>query len=306
MTGKKRSKPDSLWHFFSFGTFVKTFQFQKIWLSDVVQSNDKYELVLYEALLKRITDKINNTEPKKRQYLLNWFFRENRTREMAEPGLLWAFCFGRELNNLWMWKEYGDNFSGVAVEFNYDKLISEIRHLNKENDLIQFDLFPVRYIDFKNIPDNVIDKAFNMIEKLSIDELNKNFNEFSKLFSHYKEKSFKMEKEYRLVAINKAKKTIDKKLDIKNDEILGNNIVNFLNQTITRENKIKHTADFRCHVKEDKIITHIECPFNLKDTVQSVRFCDDHSKEEIEGLLFLTLGDNNISVQPFETGYNNR
>ena len=149
MINNRRTNPNSLWHFFSFGTFVKTFQFQKIWLSDVVQSNDKYELVLYEALLKRITDKIKNTEPEKWQYLMNWFLREDRTREMAEPGLLWAFCFGRELSNLWMWKEYGDNFSGVAVEFNYDKLISEIRHLNKENELIQFDLFPVRYIDLK-------------------------------------------------------------------------------------------------------------------------------------------------------------
>lgn len=305
MTNNKNSKPHSLWHFFSFGTFIKTFQFQKIWLSDVVQSNDKYELILHYALLKRITDKIN-ADLEKNKDLLEWFLREDRTKEMAEPGLLWAFCFGRELSNLWMWKEYGDNFSGVAVEFNYDKLISEIRHLNKENDLIQFDLFPVQYIDFENIPENVIDKAFKKIEKYRIDELNKNVNEFSKIFSHYKEKSFKMEKEYRLVAINKAKKAIDKKLDIKHDEILGNNIVNFLNQTIIRDNKIKHSADFRCHVNNDKIVTHIECPFNLKDVVQSVCFCDDHSKEEIEGILFLTLGENNISVKPFETGYNKR
>ena len=294
--------PKSLWYFCSFETFVKMFDKKRMWFSDVVKSNDENELLI-DQLIQDNPEILNSLAPKDASSEFIDLLKLDRISKIASPCHVWASCFTTDVDNLWMWKEYGDNFQGVAIEFSYEKLKRLVNLLNDENDLISFYLFPVKYGN--DISDTDISKLIKQIKQvLHENTFNQSLmNSLGKSLSQYKSESFSLENEYRIIALNEVKQRIRKKIGDSENQAAGNSVINNFGDNLTFDEEIISKAIFKTHIKRNEIVSHIECKIELKELVSSVKFCKNHYKEEIEEIIRLSLGDNSINVEKQRTSY---
>lgn len=299
--------PESLWYFCSFETFVKMFDKKRMWFSDVVKSNDENELLISQLIQDNPDNEFNeiwnSLAPKGASREFIDLLKLDRISKIASPCHVWASCFTTDVDNLWMWKEYGDNFQGVAIEFSYEKLKRLVNLFNDENDLISFYLFPVKYGN--DISDIDISKLIKQIKQvLHENTFNQSLmNSLGKSLSQYKSESFSLENEYRIIALNEVKQRIRKKIGDSENKAAGNRVINSFGDNLTFNEGINSKAIFKTHIKRNEIVSHIECKIDLKELVSSIKFCKNHYKEEIEEILRLSLGDNSILVEKQRTSY---
>ena len=300
-------EPKSLWYLCSFETFVKMFDKKRMWFSDVVKSNDESELFIGQLIADNMDADFDKVlKDKGIEYAKNQIWDLSKSeiiREIASPCHVWASCFTTNVDNLWMWKEYGDNFNGIAIDFDFIKLKELVSSLNDKNDLVSFYLFPVKYGG--SISKNEIANFIKLIKEILLEKMYNQtlLNSFAKYFSKFKTEHFSIENEYRIIALNEVKPRIRKKIKEEKVEAAGNRVIDNFGDELPITKEIKSTTLFKTHVKNNKVVSHIECEINLNELVSSVRFCKNHSKEEIEEIIGLSLGKNQIKVEKQQTSY---
>lgn len=116
---------DVIYHYCSVDTFCKIIKSKTLWLSDSRYMNDLYETIwidekVEEVLIElEISDKFNQSDIE----YLRQAYNEIKVKEH------YLVCFSAHSNLLNQWQKYGDNETGVAIEFSRDIKISGI--LNK-------------------------------------------------------------------------------------------------------------------------------------------------------------------------------
>lgn len=306
MTKTKSSK--LLWHFCSYNTFVKILQTKKIFFSDITKSNDEFELKLCKAVAQEISKEINNIVNEygveKFKYDYSLLCLEDRIREACAPNLAWVFCLSKKMGKLWHWIEYADNLSGIAIEFDYTKILLFIKYLNSITETVKFEGSNVKYLS--EVPELKVKKVKEDLKlkykKMSSQEI---LNYIIRFSIKYKLDYFKNENEFRIFAVNEVDKKYKKKFtNNKSLRAIGKHILYDRNGETIEEPCEKTPIDFKCLVKNENIISHIECPIDLKDMINRVWYYDGHNDgSEIKQLVDIYIPNNNISVVPFESTY---
>lgn len=157
-----------LYYYCKNATFVSIIKNHSLWLSDMTQSNDSYEIHRYVEIVKNAIDKKlqlfsqTNQEnepqrgPKRREYLQN----ENRKIVFAQAKrklsslerdyYCLAICFSDKGDNLSQWRGYGDDGCGISIGFDEQR----IEELSNQHILFKYD--DVRY--YSDIDDEDIQK----------------------------------------------------------------------------------------------------------------------------------------------------
>ena len=306
MAKENSSKP--LWHFCSYNTFVKILQTGKIFLSDITKSNDEFELKLCRAIAQEVSKEIDNIISEcgfeKFKYDYSLLLLENSIREACAPNLAWVFCLSRKMNKLWHWVEYADNLSGIAFEFDYHKILLYIRYLNSITETVRFKGLNVKYLS--ELPEFEVKKVKEELKmkykQMSSQEI---LNFIIRFSIKYKLDFFKNENEFRIIAVNEVDEKYKRKYkDNKSLRAIGNHILYDKDGKATEEPCKTTPIDFKCMVRNEDIISHIECPINLKDMINKVWYYGGHNDgSEIKQLVDIYIPNNNISVLPFESTY---
>lgn len=308
MNKKTEKMPKSLWHFCSYKTFVCILKSGKIHLSDITKSNDEFELKLCRAVAQEISKEIDNVISEygfeKFKYDYSLLRLEENIREACGPNLAWVFCLSRKMNKLWHWVEYADNLSGIAIEFDYNKIKTYIRNLNSITETVRFKGLNVKYLSA--LPELKVKKVAEEIKlkhkKMSYQEILNYIISFS---IKYKLDFFKNENEFRIFAVNEVDGKFKKKFkDNQSLRAIGKHILYNKDGEKFEEPSQKSPVEFKCFVRNNDIISHIECPIDLKDMISKVWYYGGHNDEsEIKQLIDIYIPDNNISVVPFESTY---
>ena len=297
------------WHFCRFDTFVKIIESKKIWLSDVVKSNDGLELKLCNSIANRINDKLKakflekeNNENELKRLIIDNAILNDLVLSACSPHLVWTFCMCKKSNNLWHWVEYANKLSGVAIGFNMEKLQTKINELNRNNDSVYFNIEEIEYMN--KLPEAEIDEIANKVLDLYLNHKTRQniINTVLEFTSKKKVNTFKDEKEIRIIAINKISnrgkiELANKYESYQNEVAVGCNILCDI-KCGTRGYNGSPDLVFKCLPKKDDLVSHIECPLDLSETVDIVKYCKGHgNKEDNKNILKLYSSNPKIKIK---------
>lgn len=116
---------DVVYHYCSLDTFLSIIQNSKIWLSDVLKSNDKLE---YLWIRNRVNDEIKVLLSENKKALKIWNKFEKLGSEITNQ-IIYTACFSEAEDSLSQWREYAQGAEGIAIGFSKTYL----RALNSDN-----------------------------------------------------------------------------------------------------------------------------------------------------------------------------
>lgn len=203
---------DTLTYYCSMDTFYKIIESKCIFMNDISSMNDPAEQIVNKFDISKIIYKLYQSDPFEWNYVHYTF--EQYVKDLSESFFLFrnnlynifyfGLCFSEKMNNLNMWRMYGDDGKGVAITF--DKLEIE--------NFIKYDknkvLCKINYQkNIESILNNIAEEALKKIKILSlnhdIDGLKKYKSDFFKDINNlsfmYKTEDYKDEQEIRLVDI---------------------------------------------------------------------------------------------------------
>ena len=231
-----KNTPKTVYHYCSLDTFLNIVKNKTIRLSDVNKYNDYLELKSLLNSIENATLKISEESDLAKyesfiycmdtksavKYVIKNIFQNLITYNNI---LVYAACFSEEKDLLNQWIEYADHGNGVAIGFNLaslqkicndykEQLIINKVHYTSEKDNIQNDLineYAQNY--FNHILYAIINETDTLFDYMNLDfnyGLHAILND--SLFSKsvfIKNKSFKAEKEWRLLFYDELKKDYD-------------------------------------------------------------------------------------------------
>lgn len=136
---RNESIPEFLSHYCSADTAIKIFENRTVWLTDVRKMNDESELIYAIKLLKSRLEKIEKNEPlyndlsKKIRQDLDVLLRSPSGQQQditnsVRDKIVMATCFSIHHDDANMWRIYGDNATGVEIQFNSDVLAKTVAY----------------------------------------------------------------------------------------------------------------------------------------------------------------------------------
>lgn len=172
-----------LYYYCTNTTFLSIVKNKSIWLSDMTQSNDRYEInkfidIVRESLQQELdsipetpADYIPQKGPKRREYQKNENRRAvfasaiKRLKTVREDYYCLAICFSDVGDSLSQWRGYGDDGIGISIGFDEDL----IRRLSEQHILFKFG--EVKYYSGENdaLIQNKMKKYINQLECISLD-----------------------------------------------------------------------------------------------------------------------------------------
>ncbi len=256
----------TLYHYCSTSSFLSIINNQSIWLSDVGKSNDAKELnILRQRYYDFIYRKYNTTADEKEKEccklllavattdgfnkevsLLNRMDLAQELMDAYRGMRAYCFCTTELKDSLGQWRGYADNGNGLAIGFS-KKYLENIKGRSLLCPISNFYMLGVSY-ERKNM-DDICRVLFDSCEKDSPPHfLTQTLERLFHLSVFFKDKSFKEEKEWRIV-FTMNDKTIDK------------NLLNFEYFEKVAEEKYKkyfNTPALRFTARPNDIVSHIE------------------------------------------------
>lgn len=188
MNNKEITVPEKLYHYTSKEGFLGIIENKTLWASSILFMNDEKEACIpfeiYGKLLYK-EDKDKNTNIRKDYFN---FFKEFRGLET------YVISFSEKKDDLNMWRAYGDNTSGICIEFNSDSLLKVLKE-NQEKMELRFEKCIYDEQEQKNAIQSFLDSK-NGSKNLEADGIYKKLLKFS---PYFKDESFRDEKEWRIV-----------------------------------------------------------------------------------------------------------
>lgn len=165
------TKEVALAKYTSFNTLIKTLQSGKIRMNSIIGMNDRSELnFIYQFL--------NDTG-----YISE--FNRNTFEPYFEANNRFITSFSENIDDLNMWRLYGNNLEGVCMVFKY-----------LSNNQVPF-LYRICYVDDNTeTPANKVKKFLDILKKSQIDF---SFNSLKQWQNFFKSKSYSYENEHRLL-----------------------------------------------------------------------------------------------------------
>jgi hypothetical protein len=239
---------DIIYHYCDNKTFDNIIKNKKIWLSDIMKSNDYEEINAYlrialDSLEKKFDLAINifNNNILVKKQLFDIINKEIKYH--IENSYWMAICFTDLRDDIYQWRSYAEDGKGYAIGFNANIL----SHFRKGHNCVGFNkIIYDENIMLKKIDEIVLDIIKKMRElssglKIRDEIIVKNMfpfiSQLLKEASFYKNKGFYSESETRLVY---HRTILPKQIkDIKQDSLL-----NFLNFSLDKDVKTRIEIDF--------------------------------------------------------------
>lgn len=159
-------KPEKIAKYTTFETLIEILKSGKIRMNSIVSMNDKTEIDFLEGAIRNYKD---DDERDIDKYLF------------ADKEFITSFT--TKIDELDMWRLYGDNAKGVCLVF---------KRKNKEND----NLYRIKYIDPST---EVLDKVEKLLEALKKDDVRFHLRQLHKFQHFIKHQDYTAEQEYRLL-----------------------------------------------------------------------------------------------------------
>lgn len=232
----EKNDDDVLYHYCNVEAFLNIIQHSKLWLSDVLKSNDCEEVI-------GIRDKVNSEIVTR---LSKFGFEAtnawNTWIQQEFHGNIYAACFSEHKDTLSQWRGYADDGKGLVIGFSKT-------YLQQLQYPCNLRFGKVKYYD-KDRSNSFIKSAANTsIKKMNIKGIGhvalEQPGDFLLQFPFYKNNSFSEEKEWRIVLISHAAH----KGNFNFGSVVGN-IKIFLNEPQFRINNDK------------KIVSYVEMDFS--------------------------------------------
>ena len=182
-----------LYHYTSQKGLLGILNTNSLWMTNILYLNDSSEFTHTINMVKsELTERRKLLQNKGKLYdkykeverVLAGFLSERRTES-------YVFSLSTEGDDLNQWRGYCPKEGGFSIGFNHEKLLSIIENLNKIENGKRYKIRECIYIQeeqikkVKSLIDRIDDKVF--------------YEELVKISSYIKDKSFKDEKEYRLI-----------------------------------------------------------------------------------------------------------
>ncbi|MBD5399122.1 MAG: DUF2971 domain-containing protein [Treponema sp.] len=177
--------PKKLYHYTSKEGFLGIIENKTLWASEILYMNDEKETVIPFEIYEKLLEEDKNTNVRKEYFN---FFKEFRGLET------YVISFSEKKDDLNMWRAYGDNASGICIEFNSDSLLKVLKE-NQEKMELRFEKCIYDEQEQKNAIQSLLDSK-NGSKNLEADGLYKKLLKFS---PYFKDKSFRDEKEWRII-----------------------------------------------------------------------------------------------------------
>ena len=164
-------------------TFVSIVKNHSLWLSDMTQSNDSYEIHRYieivknaiqqelSALPKASEIQIPQKGPKRKMYeqIENqravYAYALRRLERLKKEYYCLAICFSDRGDNLSQWRGYGDDGCGISIGFDEEMIES----LSKQHVLFKYDDVKYYSSDSDGIIREKLQEYLEELENISID-----------------------------------------------------------------------------------------------------------------------------------------
>lgn len=289
-----------LYYYCNMETFYNIIKSQKIWLRDLLYMDDTMELFLHHINFAKYVLSEYENDPFEFQFdkfngrdaIINYLKPYNL---FAYTGwdLLWnnkffALSLTNSDNIPFLWEKYGDNYKGVCIGFDINKINAFIE--KNENFYLQ----KIEYIE--NFDETIRGVAKTILNYINENKNNTNYllenifipNMIVKEFSRYKTDLYKKEEETRLVYIKK------------NNKIIPNVNVADIDE--------KYTDDIEISLRDCMLDLHKEV--NIKDigiTKIKLGCLNENSNMNIKLILAkygIELLNKNICTKKNETLYN--
>ena len=152
-----------LYYYCTNSTFASIVKNRSLWLSDMTQSNDSYEIHRYVGIVKEAIEErikaLTETElqeepqkgPKRKAYQQNLRLKtvltqaKNKLKNLADQYYCLAICFSDMGNSLSQWRGYGDDGYGISIGFDEERIeelsgqhilfkYGDVQYYSSEND----------------------------------------------------------------------------------------------------------------------------------------------------------------------------
>ena len=186
--------PEKLYHYTSKDGFLGIIENKTLWASSILYMNDEKEtripFEIYEKLLEEDKDKNTNVRKKNKREGIDWlnFFKAFIGFET------YVISFSEKKDDLNMWQVYGDNVSGICIEFNSNSLLQALKENQEKIKSMKWRKCIYDKQEQKNAIQSLLDYEKN--NGLDIVRLSKKLGDFSTYFKH---ESFRYEHECRIV-----------------------------------------------------------------------------------------------------------
>lgn len=183
---------DIVYHYCSVDAFLSIIQNSKLWLSDVLKSNDKLE---YLWMRNRVNKELESSL--KSENLNLWEEHKQVSSEANDLTLLTA-CFSEAEDLLSQWRGYANDGEGVAIGFSK----SCLQKINEGLSFLKFD--NVVYDEQKQVSfiNDKVQEEIEFLRRLQTQELyalEEEYHRNSLDYAFYKNPSFSEEREMRIV-----------------------------------------------------------------------------------------------------------
>ena len=181
--------PEKLYHYTSKEGFLGIIENKTLWASNILYMNDEKETRIPFEICKELLEEDKNANAKEEIDHLDEELKKLLFKELI--GLeTYVISFSEKKDDLNMWRAYGDNASGICIEFNSDSLLKVLKE-NQEKMELRFEKCIYDKQEQKDKIQNLLDS-----EKVDICRLSEKLLEFS---TYFKDESFRDEKEWRII-----------------------------------------------------------------------------------------------------------
>lgn len=118
-----KENENKLYHYTSISAIYGMFLNKEIWLGNVLNMNDKAEL-LY--LPDKIEKALKKELPEKKKDIDNYF---DEIREKIKEKYHYTFCLTKYKDDATMWERYADNGAGVCITFNIANFLNVVKKI---------------------------------------------------------------------------------------------------------------------------------------------------------------------------------
>ncbi len=195
---EKTAVPDKLYHYTSKTGFLGIIKNKTLWASEILFMNDSKESKIPYEIFEELLSLEKNSDVKEKLKKENVTFDFNDFYKSFEGFGYYVISFSEKKDDLNQWRLYGDNASGICIEFDTSYLLETLNKCNQN----KIDLKKCIYNKNEQILE--IQKLIDSIksENTPIYSIIPKLLKFSTYFKH---ESFKDEQEWRIVIENVEK-----------------------------------------------------------------------------------------------------
>lgn len=195
MNNEEIIAPAKLYHYTSKNGFLGIIENKTLWASGILYMNDEKEtripFEILEELLKEdknadIREKIDRIMEDRKVFLDLY--------EAFRGFEIYVISFSEKRDDLNLWRGYGDNASGICIEFNSKDLLNALKENQNQIELLSWE----KCIYDKQEQKNKIQSLLDSVKEGNDFNDAKFFEEMCYLSTYFKDESFRDEHEWRI------------------------------------------------------------------------------------------------------------